>query len=80
MVPLAVALFTFILIANWLELIPSGDDPHLLPPPTADVNLTYALGLLVIVGVHVFSIRRRRASRATSSTTSSPTRRCSRST
>ncbi len=56
-VPLAVALFTFILIANWLELIPSGKDPHLLPPPTADVNLTYALGLMVIVGVHTFSIR-----------------------
>ena len=58
-IPLAIALFTFILAANWLHLIPSGDDPHLLPAPTADVNLTYALGLLVIVGVHVFSIRQR---------------------
>jgi F-type H+-transporting ATPase subunit a len=58
-VPLAVALFVFILISNWLELIPSGDDPHYLPAPTADVNLTYALGLLVIVGVHIFSIQRR---------------------
>lgn len=58
-VPLAISLFTFILAANWLHLIPSGDDPHLLPAPTADVNLTYALGLLVIVGVHVFSIRQR---------------------
>jgi F-type H+-transporting ATPase subunit a len=56
-VPLAVSLFAFILIANWLELIPSGEDPHLLPAPTADVNLTYALGLLVIIGVHVFSIK-----------------------
>jgi F-type H+-transporting ATPase subunit a len=60
-VPLAISLFTFILVANWLELIPSGEDPHLLPPPTADVNLTYALGLLVIVGVHVHSIRQRGA-------------------
>ena len=42
-VPLALALFTFILVANWLHAIPSGDDPHLLPAPTADVNLTYAL-------------------------------------
>ena len=57
--PLAIALFTFILAANWLHLIPSGHDPHFLPAPTADVNLTYALGLLVIVGVHVFSIRQR---------------------
>ena len=60
-VPLALGLFTFILVANWFELIPSGEDPHLLPPPTADVNLTYALGLLVIVGVHVHSIRQRGA-------------------
>jgi F-type H+-transporting ATPase subunit a len=58
-VPLAVALFAFILIANWLHAIPSGNDPHLLPAPTADVNLTYALGLLVIVGVHVFSIQKK---------------------
>jgi F-type H+-transporting ATPase subunit a len=55
-VPLAIALFTFILIANWFEVIPSD---HKLPPPTADVNLTYALALLVIVGVHVHSIRER---------------------
>jgi F-type H+-transporting ATPase subunit a len=58
-VQLAIALFTFILIANWLELIPSGHDPHLLVAPTADVNLTYALALLVIVGVHVHSVRMR---------------------
>ncbi|MBA2639733.1 MAG: F0F1 ATP synthase subunit A [Nocardioidaceae bacterium] len=58
-VPLALGLFTFILVANWFELIPSGEDPHLLPAPTADVNLTYALALLVIVSMHVYSIRRR---------------------
>jgi len=58
-VPLAIGLFTFILVCNWFELIPSGEDPHLLPAPTADVNLTYALALLVIVSMHVYSIRRR---------------------
>ena len=58
-VPLAIALFLFILFANWLELIPSGHEPELLVSPTADVNLTYALALLVIVGVHVHSVRRR---------------------
>jgi F-type H+-transporting ATPase subunit a len=58
-VQLAVALFLFILVSNWLELIPSGEDPHLLPAPTADVNLTYALALLVIVGVHTHSVRER---------------------
>lgn len=58
-VELAVALFTFILIANWLELIPTGDNPHYLPAPTSDVNLTYALALFVIVGVHIYSFRQR---------------------
>jgi len=55
-VPLAVALFFFILISNWLELIPTAD---VVKAPTADVNLVYALALLVIVGVHVFGIRER---------------------
>lgn len=58
-VELSVALFTFILVANWLELIPTGDDPHYLPSPTSDVNLTYALAIFVIVGVHIYSFRQR---------------------
>ena len=63
-VSLAVALFFFILIANWFELIPSAlneDTGHLLPAPTADVNLTYALALLVMVGVWTFGIRQKGA-------------------
>ncbi len=61
-VPLVVTLFFFILIANWLEMIPS--QPHetgyqYLPAPTGDVNMTYALALLVIVLVHVSSLRAR---------------------
>ncbi len=58
-VPLAVALFFFILFANWMELIPSEPNHqlHLLPSPTADTNLTYALALLVIVGVWTYGIR-----------------------
>ena len=55
LVPLAVALFFFILIANWIELIPSGDK---LVAPTSDVNTTYALALLVIILMHVVSVRR----------------------
>lgn len=54
-VPLAIALFFFILISNWLELIPTGDH---LPAPTADANTTYALGLIVIIWMHIASIRR----------------------
>lgn len=58
-VPLAVTIFVFILVANWLSLIPSGHKPEVLPPPTADVNLTYALGLIVIIWAFVTGIRRR---------------------
>jgi F-type H+-transporting ATPase subunit a len=60
-VPLAVALFFFILISNWLELIPTeiNKSTHLLPSPTADTNLTYAMAIMVMVGVWTFSIRER---------------------
>jgi F-type H+-transporting ATPase subunit a len=56
-VPLALALFVFILISNWLELIPSGEDPKILPAPTADINLTLSLAALVIVSVWVYGVR-----------------------
>jgi F-type H+-transporting ATPase subunit a len=57
--PLAVSLFFFILFANWLELLPTelNHDVHLLPAPTADTNLTYAMALLVMVSVWVYGIR-----------------------
>lgn len=58
-VPLAIALFTFILVSNWFEIIPTGENPKYLPAPTSDVNLTYAMALLVIVGVHIYSFRQR---------------------
>lgn len=62
-VPLAVALFFFILIANWLELIPTelNHDVHLLPAPTADTNLTYAMALMVMFGVWIYGIRQQGA-------------------
>lgn len=58
-VPLAVTLFLFILLANWLAVIPSGHHPEYLPPPTADVNLTYALALLVMGWAVVVGLKRR---------------------
>jgi len=58
-VPLALGLFLFILIANWLALIPSPGDPEYLIPPASDVNLTYALALFVIVTMHVTGVRKR---------------------
>jgi F-type H+-transporting ATPase subunit a len=57
--PLAVSLFLFILFANWLELLPTeiNEKLHLTPAPTADVNLTYALALFVMIGVWTYGIR-----------------------
>lgn len=57
-VPLAMGLFLFILISNWIAVIPTGHHPEYVPPPTSDVNLTYALALLVIVTMHVTGIRK----------------------
>jgi F-type H+-transporting ATPase subunit a len=53
-VPLAVTIFVFVLVANWLELLPSDG---YLRSPSADVNFTYALALLVIVWAHVNGLR-----------------------
>jgi F-type H+-transporting ATPase subunit a len=53
-VGLAVTLFAFILACNWLAALPSE---QYLPPPTADVNLDYALMALVIVWVNVAGVR-----------------------
>lgn len=59
--PLAVSLFFFILFANWLEILPTelNHDTHLLPAPTADTNLTYALAAVTIVSVWVYGIQQK---------------------
>jgi F-type H+-transporting ATPase subunit a len=58
-VAIATAEFFFILICNWMEMIPSelNHQAHLLPAPTADTNLTYAMALFVMIGVWTFGIR-----------------------
>ena len=58
-IPLAFTLFVFILIANWLSILPvqiGGKD--LVPPPTFDPNLTYAMMIIVIAWVWVAGIRK----------------------
>jgi F-type H+-transporting ATPase subunit a len=55
-VPLALTLFLFILIANWLELIPSQG---YLESPSSDINMTLALSVVVIVWMHAAHIRQR---------------------
>jgi F-type H+-transporting ATPase subunit a len=58
-VPLAISLFLFILIANWIAIIPTGHDPEYVPPPASDVNLTYALALFVVGWMHITGIRKK---------------------
>ena len=55
-VPLAVTLFLYILIANWIGLIPTRGN---LEPPSADINFTLALALTVIVWMHITAIRKK---------------------
>jgi F-type H+-transporting ATPase subunit a len=58
-VSIATAEFFFILICNWMEMVPSeiNHQLHLLPAPTADTNLTYAMAVFVIVGVWIYGVR-----------------------
>ena len=58
-VPLAVTIFLFLLVCNWMEVIPSGHNPEWLPAPASDVNLPLAMAVTVIALVHVESIRAR---------------------
>jgi len=53
--PLAITLFVFLLISNWIGLIPG------FKSPTNDWNTTLALALLTFVLFTFFSIRRRGA-------------------
>jgi F-type H+-transporting ATPase subunit a len=63
--PLAVTLFVFILIANWLSVLPvqytdkSGHTHELLQPPASDINFVLALALFVFVSYHAAGIWRR---------------------
>jgi len=58
-VSIATAEFFFILICNWMEMIPSelNENAHLLPAPTADTNLTYAMAFFAMISVWVYGIR-----------------------
>jgi len=51
MFPFISTLFLYVLVSNWLSLLPG------LEAPTADPNVTLGLALLVLVMSHVYSIR-----------------------
>jgi len=55
-VPLASTLFAFILVANWVEIIPTQDK---LISPTSDINLTAAMAVFVLAWVHLTGIRKK---------------------
>jgi F-type H+-transporting ATPase subunit a len=58
LIPIGMSLFTFILACNWISVLPlhAGGQP-ILEPPTADVNLVYALALLMFVWWHYAGIK-----------------------
>jgi len=63
--PLAVTLFVFILVSNWLSILPvqytdsSGAIHELLKPPASDINFVLALALFVFICYHAAGVWRR---------------------
>ncbi len=62
--PLAVTIFVFILISNWLSVLPlqykeKGESTELLKPAAADINYVLALALFVFVCYHAAGMWRR---------------------
>jgi F0F1-type ATP synthase, subunit a len=55
-IPLAMTLFLYILIGNWIEFFPLAIFP-ILHGANADLNQTLAMGLIVIIVVQWYSIR-----------------------
>lgn len=63
--PLAVTLFVFILIANWISVLPlqystaDGQAAELLKPPASDINFVLALALFVFICYHAAGFKKR---------------------
>ncbi len=63
--PLAVSLFVFILVANWISVLPlqfsdsTGATVELLKPPASDINFVLALALFVFICYHAAGFRKR---------------------
>ena len=63
--PLAVTLFIYILVANWLSVLPvqytdsTGTTTELLKPPASDINFVLALAAFVFIAYHAAGIWRR---------------------
>jgi F-type H+-transporting ATPase subunit a len=63
--PLAVTIFVFILVCNWISVFPwqygveGGAAGEVLKSPAADVNFVYALALFVFFSYHAAGVWRR---------------------
>jgi F-type H+-transporting ATPase subunit a len=63
--PLSIALFAFILISNWLAVLPwqyggsDGAAGELYKPPASDINFVLALALFVFICYHAAGVWRR---------------------
>jgi len=63
--PLAVSLFVFILVANWISVLPlqytnaDGATRELLKPPASDINFVLALALFVFICYHAAGFKAR---------------------
>jgi F-type H+-transporting ATPase subunit a len=58
--PLGVTIFMLVLFANWIEILPGlFHNTDYLPSPTADVNMTYAMAIVVFVLTNAAGIRSR---------------------
>jgi F-type H+-transporting ATPase subunit a len=55
-IPLALTLFLYILVANWIEFLPLGFIP-ILHGANADLNQTLAMAIVVILVVQWYSVR-----------------------
>ena len=62
--PLVVSLFVFILVANWISVLPlqfasaEGGAVELLKPPASDINFVLALALFVFICYHAAGFKR----------------------
>jgi F-type H+-transporting ATPase subunit a len=63
--PLSIAIFVFILVSNWLAVLPlqyggsDGAAAELYKPPASDINFVLALALFVFICYHAAGIWRR---------------------
>jgi F-type H+-transporting ATPase subunit a len=59
-VPLGVTIFVLVLVADWVEILPGlFHNTDYLPSPTGDVNLCYALAVVVLVVTNAAAFKAR---------------------